>query len=518
MLMHALAVVSLISLAIFFVFLRWPGAGSALSGIVVVLGLVSLVPNALSLSKDRKGFYSFLLIPVALWLSVAIFYSLFFASCRVRLVDPVHHYYNYCVTKTLPVDNVLPQYFGNNIMAGHPEKKFSSWNMYDRPPLQSAIVMTAVSPFGNRQIDDYSYYFIAVLLQTAWVPLLWLMLPALAALKGRQRYFVMCSMIFSGFFFVNSIFTWPKMLAGIFVVGSYYYLFCIKRSRRRSLYAGALAGLGFMSHGGAVFTVPAILLVYLLRGPAKKWTSRLTDILLYLAVFLAVYAPWAAYKAVTATTGDRLIKLQLGGVNAVDSRGTVQTLVDSYKQTPVHQLLLNRWYNFRALFYYNGLTFSGFKDFLDMLRAQTFFSTLFAVGIYNIGWLFFLKPLSKSETKRERTALSNMALTVVLSLLFWVLLMFLPGSAVIHQGSYATMMLLFMVLASKLAKHLSAVWLVLILAFQLILMLAVWGYGLYSSPGYYLSGPVGFLAYAAALLMLIWAAHGIIKGSDKLPG
>src|SRR5260370_23031360 len=81
LLLHSFAVLSIIDFLLFFVFLRNPKLGSDLSTLIMVLGSVALLPNALRFAKNKSYFLNYLIIPLAIWGGVALFYGSFFASC-----------------------------------------------------------------------------------------------------------------------------------------------------------------------------------------------------------------------------------------------------------------------------------------------------------------------------------------------------------------------------------------------------------------------------------------------------
>src|SRR6185295_10615381 len=98
------------------------------------------------------------------------------------------------------------------------------------------------------------------------------------------------------------------------------------------LLAGAIfAGLAWLSHGGAAFSLIAVapwVLWRVFRGEGRAWLAAA-------AVFLLLAVPWFAYQRFYDPPGDRLLKWHLGGQEAKDeSVGTWQVIRKSYRAKP----------------------------------------------------------------------------------------------------------------------------------------------------------------------------------------
>jgi len=196
-----------------------------------------------------------------------------------------------------------------------------------------------------------------------------------------------------------------------------------------------------------VFTLPAIALMLILR-PKYLWGVR--SLLIGCAVYLVLMAPWSAYQKFYNPPGDRLVKMHLAGLNDVDrqSRSSLQAILDSYQKLSPPEILNNKWENVKTLVdspYSNA-------DQWSWRRAKEFFHVLRGVSVLNVGWLVLLVTLfQRTPSQITRRAQGLMAIAAF-SIGFWVLIMFGPSTTVIHQGSYATMMLLFTSLAVFLTQ------------------------------------------------------------------
>jgi hypothetical protein len=124
---------------------------------------------------------------------------------------------------------------------------------------------------------------------------------------------------------------------------------------------------------------------------------------------------------------------------------------------------------------------------------------LFAIGIFNLGWLVLLSKKYRRQLSvvERRTIIGSL-----ISLFIWSILMYLPGSTMIHQGSYATILLLMVVggrLISRMGHHIIT-W---VFAIQLVLFLYAWV--IYD----YLVG-VASLKSSAARILCVFACIAIM--------
>jgi hypothetical protein len=130
-----------------------------------------------------------------------------------------------------------------------------------------------------------------------------------------------------------------------------------------------------------------------------------------------------------------------------------QTLKDSYSRLNQSQYFHGKIENFKALLGEHIFSRPGLdRQHMNQRRRNQFYHFIHTFGILNVGWLLLLISLVQSILgKRVRypisTDLKNLFWVGLSALLIWMFLMFIPGSTVVHQGSYATMMLLFCGLA-----------------------------------------------------------------------
>jgi hypothetical protein len=169
------------------------------------------------------------------------------------------------LTWTLPPDNILPGLFAHRILnAVGPERTApllgpGSDHASERPPLQAAVVVTIGSMVRG---SAHEYTILATLCQVQWLPALWLV-GAACGLSPRTLAAVLVTCAVSGFFFVNTIYTWPKLFAAALMLGA--LAVALERPAERPRAAGvrvilvaALCALSLLAHPGSVFTLIAV--------------------------------------------------------------------------------------------------------------------------------------------------------------------------------------------------------------------------------------------------------------------
>lgn len=377
-----------------------------------------------------------------------------------------------------PPDNVLPRLFAEKLYAGQdPRPLMGDWLSSDRPPLQVGIILLQ-RPFAALydSSSELHYQILGTIVQCSWLAAIWALCRVLG-FRGWRIAQVMAFSIFSGFFFFNTIYVWPKLLAGAMVILAFVLLApAVFEARRPSTaevgLAGIAAALGMLSHGGVVFTLPAIALM-LVR---PRSFPALRQIVVGLLVFGLLLAPWSAYQKFYEPPGDRLLKWHLAGVVHIDSHSATQAIKDSYQHLSFTQIANNKWENLKALLDSSEAVRlrTTAERATDLPRQKEFFHLARGLGILNLGWLLWLTVLFgwlKLATAPKRL---HLVLGVsVFSLLFWVLVMFGPATTVIHQGSYATVILLFVGLTALLTQ-LPRLLVYIALAFQTVVFVTNW--------------------------------------------
>ncbi len=466
-----------------------PHAGPWFSGAILV-GDVAALAWLLARPPGRRMLRQLdVAVPLALVLLIALFYNSAGTSCLDAADIP-------CVIGGPTWDNALPQFFADHLAMGQPRLLVGDWLGSDRPPLQSGIALSLSPLTRGVPFAKVSYQLLGSLLQCLWVAGLWAVARRMRLSTAAIAVMVaLCT--FTGFFYYNSIYVWPKLLAAFFgLIG----FFLVVAEPRRVLYwalAGAFFAAGMLSHSGIVFTLVPIGAVLLF---VRRYRPSLRMAAVGLVAAAVLMGPWLAYQKFYDPPGNRLMKWHLAGVITVDDRGLGEALYDSYSTTPTSALLDARVRN--AQLVVGAITYDphiGGKGFWAELRGFEWSSTFLGIGLLNLGWLALLIPAVRRRWSDSGIdhRLVRLAVGVgATALALWAMVLFLPYDATIHQGSYLTMMLLMVSFAAMLT-----VWPKRFLAPVVALQLAY--FGLVWIGSYYVDGLTHRFSQKATALMLL---------------
>lgn len=361
---------------------------------------------------------------------------------------------------SMPPDNTIPLRFARKLYNGQdPRIVLGGWLSSDRPPLQTGLVLLHFPLSGLTGIGLH-YQIFSTLLQCAWIPGLWVF-SRVAKFSTKQIAILFAASIFSGFALSNSIFVWPKLLAAFFILLAIAFLYeqltdHTKLPTSHAVGAAVATGMGLLSHGGVVFNFFALSLLLLIP---KKFPGFLRAFVMLTTLALCMI-PWTAYQKFYNPPANRLVKWHLAGITEIDQQKTGESIIGAYANLSNEQILQNKWQNVKMLvnkdFFIQtvkGLLNSEKRtdDFWPSLRhgeQAFFFNTL---GWCLFGGLGALVILLKGR-QEERQALKLVGILTILSLAFWCLLLFLPGSTTNHQGSYGSNLLFFSGIALCLSK------------------------------------------------------------------
>lgn len=455
-------------------------AGQVYSVATIVLS-VGCLAALIGLRTVRKSLSAVdVLVPLALMLLLSFFFTSITFACSVG--TPVNDTNQFCHINGLTGDNVLPLIFADNMHHGNLKALTWTWQGSDRPPLQSGVVLAQTPLIQAAGWKITSYLTVAILLQLAWLPAAWAACRALR-LSGVRLAAVLALCVFSGFFLYNSVFTWPKLLAAGLVITAFTLWFQrtdVPGAGRAWTYvlAGLSAGAGMLAHTGVAFTLLPIGVILL----TPRYRPKLKMLLLTGAAGLIMLAPWMAYQKLYDPPGDTLLRLHIGG--AVDDRSLGETVYDNYTKTSIATIAKNKIKNVTTLFGYpnpSGGKLAG-TGITASIRVQEFVFVLFGLGLFNIGWLVLVVPSWRRRAWEtlDRQRVKLMLTVAGFSVLVWVLLMYGGHYAtpVIFQGSYATMMLLYLALGALITtlprRVLGAILGVQMVWFALIWVATVW--------------------------------------------
>lgn len=209
---------------------------------------------------------------------------------------------------------------------------------------------------------------------------------------------------------------------------------------------GLSAALAMLGHGATSFVLVAMVLTAL----ALHRFGKLNYLFAGALAFSLLYAPWIAYQKYYDPPGNRLTKWHLLGAIDLGSRTLGEAAKDQLASTSMWTWIDGRSQNFDRLFldtsevlHKTSLAAKAFaigepdagQNILAEVRTSQFFSMVPGLGL--IGLFMYLTPLGLiSKESRPLAALFIMSVST------WVLLMFMPGSTINHQGSMLPQLLL----------------------------------------------------------------------------
>ena len=420
----------------------WAWYASPLLGRVFALGLLVVSIGAIGLFGRRGELRRLdLSTPLVLALAVGLaFTGLAFLQGGIASVHPAEAIETRFWAKS---DDVVPLQFASNIAAHLPLSGYmeGNWLFSDRPPLQTGFVLLQWPLWGGKQ--QLGYQLLSTALQVSWLPAMWTLLRVRGLGAGRVSGAVLMTAA-TGAVFFNTIYVWPKMLAGALVLAALAILLSRDDSDQ---WAGAgtlvtaLATLSLLAHGGTAFAVLALApFAYLLR---RRVTVR--AVAAWAAAAIALYLPWTLFQHFVAPPGDRLIKWQLGGVIPITRDGVLDTLAHQYLSLSLPQLLANKWDNVAALAAAPGLwrtqtaATAWTRGFLGVARLAQLYDVLPAAGLMLLGLLALLSPAGR----RVLAPVRPLAVFTGLSVVVWVVLEWGGSvSSILFQGPYAAVILL----------------------------------------------------------------------------
>jgi hypothetical protein len=256
--------------------------------------------------------------------------------------------------------------------------------------------------------------------------------------------------------FLNTVYIWPKMLAGALALAALAVVVSRDRAGRwrgAGVLAAALAALSLLSHGGTIFALLALaaLVLPLVVSLRRKLTAGIVAACAAGAVAVAaLYLPWLLYQRYVDPPGNRLVKWMLAGVISVDRRGSLHTIVDQYRSLSLSQLLANKWNNTATLVASPAIWHRQHADaawlgggFLGYARVAGVNDLLPAAGPLLLGAAALLLP----SARRRLVDAKPLAVFTALALAAWVVLLWGGQSEVglvttqVHQGPYAAIVL-----------------------------------------------------------------------------
>ena len=401
----------------------------------------------------------------------------------------------------LPIDSWIPKIFGDQIYRGELLRPMiGDWLSSDRPPLQTGVYLI----FNIlRNGDDVIYQTVTTMLQALVLIPIWLLI--LKFKCGAAQKWIIFTFSFSSLFVVNLLFVWPKLISAAYVLICYYYLHVESRGGLRNFMIGASASLALLSHGGAFFALFGIFIFWLGINFNNFQRSSILNALKWFVVSVVIIMPWLYYGKYVDPQYSRLIKWHLAGLIEPSNLNLWSVFYSAYADISLEQWLDGRLSNFsmvtRGFIVMEPSLWSlDFKSFIYKSREQSFFNLFYS--------LWFFSPLVLCPFvfyygfSKLPNLLVNIFISAAIGFLFWVLLMFIPGSAFIHHGSFYGPIVLLMFGQVALWQYNENIFRVAsILNFLLFILL-------YAMSPSELAIDVAYLFIFSILLFLYWKSLG----------
>jgi hypothetical protein len=343
-------------------------------------------------------------------------------------------------THAMPRDNEIPFQVANALRLGPlPSPLFGDWLTSDRPPLQSGLFLLLSLRNGT-----VSYQVVAAWLQATALFGVWAVVTAMG-LGAPIRRLALLSGCLLPVTLINTFFVWPKLLAAGYLLGLFALLFAYqtrsdKEERAAGVLMGGLTALAMLSHGSSAFALIGFAATMLVFRAWPTWRTSMYGA----AASAALYVPWMLYQAVFEPPGNRLLKWHLAGVVDVDGRSFGQALRESYGALSWPDYLNGRLSNLEMLLGPWPASLRHLVSFsapADLMRKLDFFYLVPSLHGFSVALIAAIACLTLVSAPQRAIAL-RMLVAVVATLAAFVVLMFIPGSAVNHQGTYATQLLI----------------------------------------------------------------------------
>ncbi len=474
---YGLGAFGLAALLCFIGFWVHPVAGIVVSVVLVTGSVVVLVRARLwRLIRPAVPLLALASASVILVVSIAYLGSSAFGTfylAAVRFTDGSY-----------PPDNSIPYLLAERMASGAgTHDLIAGWNGSDRPPLQAGFILIIRGLTGLLGHSEGFAFGASIVAQALWIPAMAAFLRGLGVTRPATTVAIALGAVMGSSIF-NTLYTWPKLMSAAFVLASAALLLDARRHPRslRTAFAaaGVLFALALLAHGAAAFTAPLLIILGVLAFRRQRAAVVLGGMAAAASAGLVVYLPWLLYQRFADPPGDRLVKWHLAGVIDPDGRSFAEALIDSFSNLTLGEWLAGRWVNIQVAFAGDPLSTIGCWCFDDISRRRTaeFFTMSGALGLALPALAIVVVAIGVTVVRRRRLGRGDARtlLLIVASLAcvaFWCLLMFIPGTTVVHQGSHVWLLILTVVPAIWLHDRRPVLAWVLVAA-QLVMTLVVY--------------------------------------------
>jgi len=449
-----------------------PALGKAYSGLVLLIAVIQVAASigrscssrSLTPIRDALPWWSRPMLLVGL-AALALLFS-------HGAVDPAVLATRFFFESVRPPDSYIPLSFANALVrhdASLHGVVFGDWSFADRPPLEAAIV-AVLWPLRNLGTRGLFYQCAGTMLQTLWVPAMAWLAERLGYSRAKAAYAIMLTAA-NGLVFYESVYLWPKLVAGAVFLIVLLPLVSAWRERRRvssveTALIGTAALCAMLMHGAVGYSAVALAVVLL---PIALRVFSWRGLAVATAIVVVGYLPWLRFQAESAQAGNRLAKMHLAGVYTIDQRSAAQVIVAAYRgltfkkwmdirrdnlavqigSSRFHEMLVDSvraWRESLPNPAVGGLPIaaidpvsldSSWSTVADLLRVAQREYLVPALDVIWVGWLLIPLLALSHPWRRHNTPLLMLALFSLWSFAVWCTIEFVGGGAVLTHVSFA---------------------------------------------------------------------------------
>jgi hypothetical protein len=349
---------------------------------------------------------------------------------------------------TLPSDNVIPRFGFEVFYNGGTDFSIDEyWMVTDRPPLATAIILLLYRL--NIFVANHSFFhqFVGMYVQLLWIPALYYLCDFLSFSKRIRNFIVSCA-VFSGVFIINSVYLWPKFSTTIYFCLVLLLILDLADEKKNTVKAatsavlvGIASAMAILTHGGVMFSFIALGLALLICEKRLKYNYR--DLLYVFGAFFIVYIPWHLFTISIDPGGNKLLLVLFTGYDT--GYLTLGEAVSRYYlETPVNEIFAATLINFLDMFVHDIWQYTNLNNLRMFVFAKPVATALILNVFLVIAVLYFIyrycfKKEQMSYNKRIMLVFSILSFTV------WPLLV--HHQAILYQGSYFNILLLYSLIA-----------------------------------------------------------------------
>lgn len=333
-------------------------------------------------------------------------------------------------------DNLLPSRLAEGLLGEGPLRPFilGDWKSSDRPPLLSGVLLMF------RQFEQESFFLLSSV--TLIVFLVSYSIFKRESDNHALSVIAAMSVCFVPGVFLNEIYTWPKLLAGVLTLIALDQIVSQKDlSRFESISVLALT-FGVLTHGSTFFVVPVFLLILIYVFPRQ---CLLRNLMRTGMTCFVVYLPWYVYQSKFDPPGNRLMIWHLAGeISPLSSDNPIRSILNSYQSESFVGILNFKLQNLFSLFWSTeqNNAIIGYRGIVGLFKTQiastvwwsigptlmivlvcalftrvNSYTKLLAIAITGVSLMFAILEMGADINSRATLHVSPMFLTIGLSIL-----------------------------------------------------------------------------------------------------